>query len=585
MAFPQAWLDELLQRNEIVSVVSTYVDLKPKGRRLWACCPLHGEKTASFSVSPDKQVFYCFGCHAGGSVIQFIMAMERLQYGEAIRYLAERVGMDMPQEADDRELQQARRHKARLYDATRAAAKYYFECFTDPELGKPGREYAAKRGLNADIVKKFGLGYAPQSWDGLMNRLTKDGFTKKELYDAGLLVHNDDRDSYYDAYRGRLIYPILGVNGQVLGFGARVLTDEKPKYINTGDTPIYNKRNNLYGLYLHKNEKLADLVMVEGYMDVIGLYKAGVTNAVASLGTALTQQQARLLKRYVELVYIAYDGDAAGQNATVRGLDILRGEGLEVRVITFPDNLDPDEYVQVYGKEGFDRLKAGALTLNEFKVRNYATGLDLNNENDRERFAVKACAFVATLQPIEQERYCKVIADMTGYPVDALSAQVAKSGGGVIGDTQPYQRRGVFRRRSDAPEQLRTVTERTLLAACLADPDAISVAKREKADGLVETAAFKKLLLALYREPGLQLAHFAAELEQADAEAISGLLREEGTVQDAARTATDCIERLRRERGQENIAELQRRLSEPGLSAAERAELLQTITTQIKAKK
>ena len=365
MAFPSAWLDELFAKNEIVSVISSYVDLKPKGRKLWACCPLHGEKTPSFSVSPDKQLFYCFGGHAGGTVVQFVMDMERLTYPEAIRYLADRVGMEMPENVNDQALKLARQHKNRLYEATRAAARYYFECFTDPELGKPGREYAQKRGLTPEIVKRFGLGYAPESWDGLFNRLTKDGFTKKELLDAGLLVHNEQKNSVYDAYRGRMIYPIIGVNGQVLGFGARVLNNDKPKYINTGDTPIYNKRNNLYGLYLHKNEKLSDLIMVEGYMDVIGLYKAGVTNAVASLGTALTQQQARLLKRYVDTVYIAYDGDAAGQNATVRGLDILSAEGLQVRVISFPDDLDPDEYVQIYGKTGFDRLKENALSLNE----------------------------------------------------------------------------------------------------------------------------------------------------------------------------------------------------------------------------
>ena len=583
MAFPAAWLDELLSRNEIVSVVSSYVDLKPKGRRLWACCPLHGEKTPSFSVSPDKQVFYCFGCHAGGSVIQFIMAMERLTYGEAVRHLAERAGMEMPKETDDRELQLMRAHKNRLYEATRAAARYYFECFTDPTLGKPGRDYAAQRGLTAEIVKRFGLGYAPDSWDGLMNRLTKQGFTKKELLNAGLLVHNEDKNSDYDAYRGRMIYPIIGVNGQVLGFGARVLDDSKPKYINTGDTPIYNKRNNLYGLYLHKNEKLADLIMVEGYMDVIGLYKAGVTNAVASLGTALTQQQARLLRRYVETVYIAYDGDAAGQNATVRGLDILKGEGLEVRVITFPDDLDPDEYVQLYGKSGFDRLKENAQTLNEFKVRTYANGLNLSDENDRERFAMRACAFVASLQPIEQGRYYKLIADMTGYAVEALEAQGTRSGGMIVNDAPT--RRGVFRRRNDAPDEARTVTERTLLAACLIDPAATAYARREHADELIETEPFKALLVALYRDPKLQLAQYIAELDQAAAETVSTLLRDDGAVQNGLRTAEDCIRKLRAERGQEQLSALQKRLSEPNLSAEERMELLQKIQQQIKAKR
>ncbi len=585
MAFPTAWLDELYAKNEIVSVISSYVELKPKGRKLWACCPLHGEKTPSFSVSPDKQLFYCFGCHAGGTVVQFIMDMERLTYPEAIRYLADRVGMEMPHEVNDREMQLLRAHKNRLYEANKAAARFYFECFLDPERGKPGREYAQKRGLSKEIIQRFGIGYAPEGWDNLKNHLTAKGFTNKELLDAGLLVHNENKHTDYDAYRGRMIFPILGTNGQVLGFGARVLNNDKPKYINTGDTPIYNKRNNLYGLYLHKNEKLSDLVMVEGYMDVIGLYKTGVTNAVASLGTALTQQQARLLKRYVSTVYIAYDGDAAGQNATVRGLDILSAEGLEVRVITFPDNLDPDEYVQVYGKDGFDRLKENALSLNEFKVRSMANGVDLNDENARERFAVKACAFVAGLLPIEQERYYKIIAQMTGYSVEALEAQGARSGGIVLRDSESKFLRGGIRRRIDTMEDPRFLTERTLLAACVRDPSALRLAIREGADRLIQNEALSALLTEMQKDPAFSLTQYVGALEQKDAETVSALLQEENSMQNPERAAADCIRRLREAEGQQDIESLQKRLTDPGLTPEEKAELLKKITDQIKAKK
>ena len=584
MAFPQAWLDELFAKNEIVSVISSYVELKPKGRKLWACCPLHGEKTPSFSVSPDKQLFYCFGCHAGGTVVQFVMDIERLTYPEAIRFLADRAGMEMPHEVNDREMQLLRAHKNRLYEATKAAARFYFECFIDPELGKPGREYAQKRGLSSEIVQRFGLGYAPDGWDRLKNHLTKQGFTQKELLDAGLLVYNENKNSVYDAYRGRMIFPIIGTNGQVLGFGARVLNNDKPKYINTGDTPIYNKRNNLYGLYLHKNEKLTDLIMTEGYMDVIGLYKAGVTNAVASLGTALTQQQARLLKRFVETVYIAYDGDAAGQNATVRGLDILKSEGLEVRVISFPDNLDPDEYVQVYGKAGFDRLKENALSLNEFKVRSMANGLNLNDENERERYAVRACAFVASLQPIEQERYYKIIAQLTGYAVEALEAQGQRSGGIVIESQQTSVRSGL-RRRKDTAEDARFVTERTLLSACVHDPDALQKAKAEHAELLLENEAFSALFRQLIRDANLSLPQYVSGLEQKDAETVSALLQDENSMQNPVRSAADCIKKLREARGQASLEELQKRLKEPNLSAEEKANLLQEISKQIKAQK
>lgn len=585
MAFPSAWLDELYAKNEIVTVISSYVELKPKGRKLWACCPLHGEKTPSFSVSPDKQLFYCFGCHAGGTVVQFIMDMERLTYPEAIKFLADRVGMEMPNEVNDKELQEIRKHKNRLYEANKAAAKFYFDCFCDPVRGKPGREYATSRGLSSEIISRFGIGYAPEGWNNLMDHLTLQGFKQEELLDAGLLVKNENKKSVYDTYRGRLIFPIIGLNGNVLGFGARVLNNDKPKYINTGDTPIYNKRNNLYGLYQNKNAKLADLIMTEGYMDVIGLYKAGVTNAVASLGTALTEQQAKLLKRFVDTVYIAYDGDAAGQNATVRGLDILKAAGLEVRVISFPDNLDPDEYVQIYGKEGFDRLKENALTLNEFKVRTMAKGLDLNNQNDRERFAVQACSFVAGLQPIEQERYYNVIADMTGYPLQALMEQGKKDGGIGYISSQTGRTYSGFRRKTDDKDDPRFITERTLIAACTRSKAAIRIAKESNAAELVSNNALKNFLLAMIDNENLSITQYIGELEQKDAETVSTLLQDENSMQNPDRTAADCIKKLKEANKDVSIEELQKKLLEPGLSKTEKEEIMASITRMIKSRK
>ena len=585
MAFPSAWLDELLHKNDIVSVVSEYVELKPKGRKLWACCPLHGEKTPSFSVSPDKQLFYCFGCHAGGTVIQFVMDMERLTFYEAVQQLAARANMELPNEINDRELQKQRAYKKRLTEANRDAARFYCRCFVDPSIGEPARAYAAKRGLNADIITRFGIGYAPDTWDSLSKHLRSLNYSEKELVDAGLLVHNSERNTTYDAFRGRLIFPILGVNGSVLGFGARVMGDEKPKYINTGDTPVYNKRNNLYGLNLHKNEKLDDLIMVEGYMDVIGLYKAGVTNAVASLGTALTQQQARLLKRYVERVYIAYDGDAAGQNATVRGLDILKAEGLEVRVISFPDNLDPDEYVQIYGKDGFDRLKENALSLNAFKIEAMSRNYDLNDENAREQFAKTACAFVASLQPIEQERYYRIIAKKTGYPLEALEAQGQRSGG-IVTDLNKSSIRGGFRRRAEDGEDPRDVTERTLLLACLKDREALRLCEQANAHERIRNPIY----LALYqtiREQGdrFSLPNYVGELSEKEAEAVSAILREEDAEQNAARAAADCLKRLEQENDADEIARLQAELKRPNLTAEERNAVLKEITNRIQANK
>ncbi len=518
-------------------------------------------------------------------MIQFIMDMERLTFYEAVQQLAARANMELPNEINDRELQKQRAYKKRLTEANRDAARYYCRCFVDPAIGEPARVYAAKRGLNAEIITRFGIGYAPDTWDSALKHLKSLGYSEKELVDAGLLVHNSERNTVYDAFRGRLIFPILGVTGSVLGFGARVMGDEKPKYINTGDTPVYNKRNNLYGLNLHKNEKLNDLIMVEGYMDVIGLYKAGVTNAVASLGTALTQQQARLLKRYVETVYIAYDGDAAGQNATVRGLDILKAEGLQIRVISFPDNLDPDEYVQVYGKEGFDRLKENALSLNAFKIEAMARNYDLNDENAREQFAKQACAFVAGLQPIEQERYYRIIAKKTGYALEALEAQGQRSGG-IITDVSKAPIRGGFRRRSEEGEDPRDVIERTLLLACLRDREALRLCEEANAHERIRHPVYLTLYETIRTQgEDFSLANYVGELSEKDAETVSAILKEEDAADHPVRTAADCLKRLEKENDADEIAKLQSELKRPDLTAAEREEVLKEITKRIRANK
>lgn len=578
MALPTAWMDELLSKNDIVSVLSGYMELKPKGRKLWGLCPLHGEKTASFSVSPDKQMFYCFGCHAGGTVIQFIMAMERLPFIEAVQLLASRVGMELPSDVNDKEMQRQRAYRERLYQANARAAKFFFEQFLGSD-GEAARSYANRRGLQKDTVVRFGIGYAPNGWDNLLKCMTSEGYSQKELLDAGLLVHNTDKDSVYDAYRNRLIFPIIGTNGKVLGFGGRVLDDSKPKYINTGDTPVYNKRNNLYGLYQLKNEKLGDIIMVEGYMDVIGLYKAGVSNAVASLGTALTQQQARLLKRYVQTVYIAYDGDAAGQNATIRGMEILANEGLSVRVITFPDELDPDEYVQVYGKDGFDRLKENASSLGEFKIDSLAAGVNFANENEREGYAVKCCEYIATLQPLEQERYYAYLAKKTGYTTDALKRQ--GSIGGSATSISTLQRRGVFRRTSADDDTERDIIEGTMLAAALSDGEARRKLIMLEGDKLIKNETYLALFNAM-NSAGFSLAAYTAGLDSEQAERISKLTKLDGAQTNPVQTVLDAANRINKLNRERELAQLQSRMNDSSISPTEKAELMAQFTKLIR---
>ncbi len=579
MAYPESWLNELLSKNDIVSVVSSYVDLKPKGRRLWGLCPVHGEKTPSFSVSPDKQLYYCFGCHIGGGVIQFVMDVEHMTFPEAVEFLANRVGMAMPEEVNDAEMQRARAKRERLAEACRLAARFFMETLLG-EQGGAGRAYLKKRGITSDSVRRFGIGYAPPEWDALKNYLGEKGFAPEELVEAGLLVKNAQSGRTYDAYRGRVIFPIIATNGRVIGFGARVLNnEEKPKYINTGDTPLYNKRNNLYGLNLQKGGKLSDVVMVEGYTDVIGLYEAGVTNAVASLGTALTQQQARLLKRYVSTVYIAYDGDAAGQNATIRGLDILSAEGLTVRVVVFPNQQDPDEFIRQNGKEAFDALKDDALALNAFKLESMARGYALDSENEREQYAISACRFIARLSPVERERYYQQLSRKTGYSLETLKAQGnAARGPDEAGNRPTQMKKRETRRRDPQTDGERARAESALICLMVGSKEAAKLVMEQ--DGRQPFAdaglqSFAEALMRAYERgetPNIPL--LVAGLEKETAERVTAILREDMECAEAEKGARDCLRRIERCDIACRIETMKQQLAEPSLTADERSQKL-----------
>lgn len=583
MAYPEQWMNELLNKSDIVTVVSSYTELKPKGRRLWGLCPVHGEKTASFSVSPDKQLYYCFGCHIGGSVIQFIMDVEHMTFHEAVEHLANRAGLAMPKEVNDAAMMQERAKRERLAEACQLAARFYMENLLG-EGGVAGRAYLNKRSISSDAVKRFGIGYAPSDWDALKKHLGEQGFSPEELVEAGLLVKNVDKGSIYDAYRGRVIFPIIAANGRVIGFGARVLNNEdKPKYINTGDTLLYNKRNNLYGLNLQKSGKLTDLVMVEGYTDVIGLYESGITNAVASLGTALTQQQARLLKRYVSNVYIAYDGDAAGQNATIRGLDILMQEGLNVRVIVFPAGQDPDEFVRANGKDGFERLKEEALTLNSFKLVALARNYDLSQDSEREQYAMEACRFIGSLTPVERERHYQQLSKQTGYSMDTLRAQGASARTDGRQQVAFKEKTATGRRREAAPDNERIRAENALLFHMMQSPLAATLAQEqgiERQFASESMRAFAKALVEAYRhdtEPNIAL--LLSGMEKADAERISAALKDEAGCSEPEKAARDCLIRIEKCNLAEQIEEIKHKLIDPALPADQRAGLLTQMQT------
>ena len=430
--FPSAWLDELRARADIVQIVSGYVALKRNGHRYWGLCPFHGEKTASFSVDSERQLYYCFGCKASGSVIQFIMDMERLDFPEAVRFLADQVHMPLPQMEEDPDYQRRRSQRDRLLAANKEAARYFHQTLFTPE-GKPMLDYLKGRGLTDSVIRKFGLGAAPNQWDSLTRTLQEKGYSLEELRLAGLTVIKEAEPATADAparprrafdmFRNRAVFPIIDQYGNVLGFGGRILGSGQPKYLNTSDTPVFNKRLGVYAANLLRKERhLERVILVEGYMDVVALTQFGVPGVCATLGTALTAEQARLLKRFAPQVYLSYDGDSAGQHAILRGLDILKAEGIPARVLDFPDGLDPDEFIRRDGLEGFNKLPA--LTPETYRMRRLRAEHDLSTQEGRTEYA-KACAVILRdLEPVELENHLQQLMVQTGFSREVLLAQI-----------------------------------------------------------------------------------------------------------------------------------------------------------------
>ncbi|MCI8496921.1 MAG: DNA primase, partial [Clostridiales bacterium] len=351
MPLPQEFIQELRARNDIESVISSYVNLRRRGRNLVGLCPFHNEKTPSFTVYPENGSFYCFGCGAGGDAINFIRKIENLDYIEAVRFLAARAGLQMP---EDRASDETAAIRTRVLEMNRAAGRFFYSVLYSP-VGKQALDYLHRRGLSDATIRHFGLGFAPDSWDSLLKHMRQKGFTGEDLRVADLALKGR-RESYYDKFRNRVIFPIIDLRGSVIGFGGRVMDDSKPKYLNTADTLVFKKSMNLFAMNFAKNAKAGCLILAEGYMDVISMHQAGFTHAAAKLGTALTMQQAKLLKRYTDEIIIAGDNDEAGQKAVARDIGMLRDAGLSIRVLTVPDGKDPDEYIRENGALKFKHL-------------------------------------------------------------------------------------------------------------------------------------------------------------------------------------------------------------------------------------
>ncbi len=423
MAIPEQFIDELVARNEISDVVSSYVTLTRKGGNLWGLCPFHSEKTPSFSVSADKQIYHCFGCGKGGGVISFIMEIENLPFPDAVRLLAQRAGLAMPETGEN---EGYRRRRERLLALNKEAARYFHRQLQSPQ-GAAGAAYLfEKRKLSRGTVTRFGLGMAPDSWDSLINAMAELGYDKRDLLDAGLAV-DSKKGRIYDRFRNRVMFPIIDVRGDVIGFGGRVLDDGTPKYLNSPDTSVYNKSRNLFALNIAKKSRLGRMILTEGYMDTISLHQAGFDCAVASLGTALTAEHAQLLARYTKEAVIAYDGDGAGVAAAQRAIPILERTGLKVKVLRMAGAKDPDEYIKSYGREAFARLLDQSENHIEYRLRQVRQRYDLADDAQKVEFLREAVGVVASLHSaVEREIYGGRMAAEAGVAPEAMALEVKK---------------------------------------------------------------------------------------------------------------------------------------------------------------
>lgn len=436
MPFPEAFLQELEEKNPIEDVVGQYVSLTRRGSNLFGLCPFHNEKTPSFSVAPEKGIFYCFGCHKGGGAVNFIMEIEGLDYPDAIRFLAKRAGMEVPED-DPRRVSSLRR-KEHLWKLCRDAARFYHNTLKSPQ-GREGLQYLLSRGLTKKTIVSFGLGFAPNQWDGLKKAMLEKGYTIEDLQDAGLVrtKHRQKTDengntvdsvSTYDWFRNRVMFPIIDVRGNVIGFGGRVMDGSEPKYLNSPESMIFNKRKNLFALNVAKKTKMEMLVLTEGYMDTISMHQYGFDCAVASLGTSLTQEQAGMLSKYTKQMVLCYDGDQAGQNAAKRAIGILEKTGITVKVLRMQGAKDPDEFLKKYGAERFKKLLGMSENQAVYQLESIRRKYNLSADDAKVEFLKEAAELVASMgSSVEREVYSNRAAEMAGVAPDSMRLEVSRA--------------------------------------------------------------------------------------------------------------------------------------------------------------
>lgn len=564
MALSDSFLQELKMKTDIEDVISTYVTLKRRGATLVGLCPFHNEKTPSFTVYPATQSFYCFGCGAGGDAITFLKKIENLDYLDAVKTLAQRAGLQMPQEGFDDSLSKRRR---RILEMNREAARFYHSVLLSPE-GKVGYDYYIGRALSAATINHFGLGFAPNQWDALLKHMRAKGYQPAELVDAGLA--RKGQKGYYDNFRNRVMTPIIDVRGNVIAFGGRVLDDSKPKYINTGDTLVYKKTNELFALNFAKDSKEDALILCEGYMDVIAMHQAGFTNAVAGCGTALTTEQVRLISRYAKEVILTYDADEAGQKALQKAMTLFDQTDVKVRIPALVGGKDPDEIIRTYGRDKFKGMLEGASNETEFRLLALRRQYNLATTQGKIDFIGGALQILATLPPVEQDLYVSRLSEELGVERQNMKVQlqdlVARQGNRR--EKREFKRIVQENMRKTARETMATDAslrklraEDRLISLLLRYPDCSRLCKDFDPQWLTPGFAQRVFMLILQRlenGDGTELMDLRDRLTDDEMGRLSGIIARGGESADAKQEFSDCLQTIRAEqqKEQESAAEL-----------------------------
>lgn len=564
MALSDSFLQELKMKTDIEDVISTYVTLKRRGATLVGLCPFHNEKTPSFTVYPATQSFYCFGCGAGGDAITFLKKIENLDYLDAVKTLAQRAGLQMPQEGFDDSLSKRRR---RILEMNREAARFYHSVLLSPE-GKVGYDYYIGRALSAATINHFGLGFAPNQWDALLKYMRAKGYQPAELVDAGLA--RKGQKGYYDNFRNRVMTPIIDVRGNVIAFGGRVLDDSKPKYINTGDTLVYKKTNELFALNFAKDSKEDALILCEGYMDVIAMHQAGFTNAVAGCGTALTTEQVRLISRYAKEVILTYDADEAGQKALQKAMTLFDQTDVKVRIPALVGGKDPDEIIRTYGRDKFKGMLEGASNETEFRLLALRRQYNLATTQGKIDFIGGALQILATLPPVEQDLYVSRLSEELGVERQNMKVQlqdlVARQGNRR--EKREFKRIVQENMRKTARETMATDAslrklraEDRLISLLLRYPDCSRLCKDFDPQWLTPGFAqrvFTLILQRLENGDGTELMDLRDRLTDDEMGRLSGIIARGGESADAKQEFSDCLQTIRAEqqKKQESAAKL-----------------------------